>query len=121
MKYEIAICVDTNDADFQTEVSEIDSDQLQMIKPLIQAIKNFQSYEVPHSDHLGAYTWRHDHNYPTQDCLREDLGEIPPQVLYDFPEEVHELFRELCPWPEHGFHTIESITITPAVKKIELL
>ena len=38
MKYEIAITVDTNDADYVTETSTIDSDDLEKIKPLIKAI-----------------------------------------------------------------------------------
>jgi len=31
------------------------------------------------------------------------------------------LFEEFIPYPEHGFHTIESITISPLVKREELL
>ena len=121
MKYEIAIRVDTNDADYVTETSEIDSDDLQKIKPLIEAIKGFQPYKTPHADHLGDYTWKHDHNYPTGECVREDLGQKSGREYYGLSEEVHDLFEDLLPFQEYGFHTIESITITPAVEKTVLL
>ena len=121
MKYEIAIRVDTNDADYMTELNDIDSDQLQIIKPLIEAIKNFQPYSTRHKDSLGDYSWTHTHNYPFGDCLREDLGQKSAREYYGFPEEVHEFFEELCGYPEHGFHTVESITLTPWVEKEELL
>lgn len=112
MKYEIAIRVDTNDADYLTETSEIDSDELQTIRPLIEAI---QQWTQDNRDNWDG------HNYATGECRREDLGEKSPRELYDFPEEVFELFEDFCPCPEHGFHTMESITITPAVEKIKLL
>lgn len=119
MKYEIAIKVDTNDADYVTEISEIDSDELQTIKPLIEAIKGFQPYEWKSPDR--DYTWKHDHNYPTGECIREDLGQKSGREYYGFSEEVHDLFEDLLPFREYGFHTIESITITPAVEKTVLL
>jgi len=110
MKYEIAIRVDTNDADYVTEVNEIDADALEKIEPLIKAIKNFQPHGV------------HHHNYPTLDCVRSDLGELEGREYYvDFSEDVVDIFEDLLPFQEYGFHAIESITITPAVKKVRLL
>ena len=110
MKYEIAIKVDTNDADYYTEVSEIDSDELQLIKPLIEAIRVWTEE--------NRENWN-DHNYSTHEYGHSSQ---PPRERYEFPEEVHEFFEDLCGHPgEHGFHTIESITITPAVQKTVLL
>ena len=66
----------------------------------------------------GSY---HHHNFPTGECLRKDLGEKSPQELYDFDEEVFELFEDFCPYPEYGFHTIERIELYPTPKKTRLL
>ncbi len=63
----------------------------------------------------------HDSNFPTQELLRDDLGEYAPEEIYDFPEEVHELFSEFLPSTEYGFHTIESIYVYPKPKKERLL
>jgi len=112
--FEIIVTVDTNDADYDKTISEISEGDLESIKPLIAAIKAFKSYTVKRSKGMD---WTHHHNYPWGDCLREDLGEKSPKELYGDVE----LFEEFIPYPEHGFHTIESITISPLVKREELL
>jgi len=88
--------------------------------PLIQAIKKFEPYEGKSKN--SDYTSTHRCNYPTQESCREDLGEKTPEEYYsDISPEIHELFREYCPFEEHGFHTVESIHITPLVEKEKLL
>lgn len=106
--FEITVTVDTNDADYITLNSKISGVDLEKIKPLIGVIKNFK-------------TTNYQHNFPTGECLREDLGEKPPNQIYDFPEEIFELFDEILPSFEYGFHTIESIYVTPYVEKTRLL
>jgi len=44
MKKYIVIKADTNDGDYVSEKSEITDYQIEQIKPLIEAIKNFQPY-----------------------------------------------------------------------------
>jgi len=115
-KFEIRITVDTNDADYNTEINTISVKDLNKIKPLIKAIAKFKPYTVE----TKGMSETHHYNYNIN--WREDLGEKSPKELYDFPEEVHELFQEYCPSAgEDGFHTIESITVHPKVKKEKLL
>lgn len=113
--YEITITIDTNDADYRTEVSKISEEELELIKPLIAAIKKFEPYVgvIPNTDR----EWRHGSNYPQGECLREDLGEKSAIEYYGFPEETHDLFEGFCPCDEHGWHTVESIYVCPWVDR----
>lgn len=121
--YEITIVVDMNDADYNTQVSNITGEELEKIKPLIEAIKGFKSYQTETEDEMGNFTWTHHHNYPVGEYSpRTDLGEKHPEEIYSqFNEEIHELFREHCPYGEHGFHTVKRIEVTPLVEKTRLL
>ena len=117
---EITIIVDTNDGDYNTEISKITQKNLTQIMPLIKAIKNFKPYKVK----LDGTDWKHSHNYPYGECLRKDLGEKSPQELYqDINEDIIEFFEEefLPIYSEYGFHTISSIEICPFVEKTKLL
>jgi hypothetical protein len=115
--YEISVKVDTNDADFVTLNSKISEEELEIIKPLISAIKNFKPYTTSTSA-LGT----HRNNYPYGDCCRQDLGEKTPQEIYNFEEKVFEMFEDFCPHGgDFGFRTVESIFITPYVEKTRLL
>ena len=117
-EYEIVIKVDTNDADYITEISKISEEDINKIRPLIKAIKNFKPYSSKLND---GSSWKHSHNYPFGECLREDLGEKEPREIYDFDEEIFDIFEGCLPYPEYGFHTIKSITVCPLVKKEKLL
>ena len=116
---EITIIVDTNDEDYNVSVKEITQKDLTKITPLINAIKNFKPYEIDAKD----IHWKHSHNYPYGECLREDLGEKSPQELYpDIDEKIFELFEEeFLPYPEYEFHTIKSVDVCPSVKKKKFL
>lgn len=125
MDYTLFITVDTNDADYLTSVNKISEEDLEKIKPLIEAIKNFKpySYSVNKNSFLHqGYVYKHEHNYPTYECLREDLGEKSPQKLYSqFSEEIHEMFSDLCPQSDNGFHSVVNVSISPWVEKTRLL
>ena len=112
-KYEITIIVDTNDADFATAVNEISNKELEKLRFLFDAIKKFKPYK--NKGH------QHHYNFPVGECLREDLGEKPPQELYDIDDDLFELFSEYCPFNEYGFHTIESVEICPLRMKEKLV
>ena len=119
--FEITITADTNDADYVTKVSKISSDNLEKIKPLIEAIKKFKPYNTEIRDGLK---WTHDHNFPfgTGEYIpRADLGERFPRQIYNFPEAIFDIFEDLLPFGEYGIHTIESIEVTPFIKKVKLL
>ena len=115
--FELTIVADTNDADYITEIQKITQEELEFIKPIVKKIKKFKPYTTPCS--YGTRT--HHHNWANGDCLREDLGEKSPQELYDLTDEEYEAFSEYLPSSEYGFHTIESIEVTPYVKKEKLL
>jgi hypothetical protein len=118
-QFEITITVDTNDGDYITAVNQISEKDLETIKPLIAAIKKFKPYTTRSSK--GSYDHSHDSNFPYGDCCREDLGEKTVYELYDFPEEVFEIFQDFLPGSEYGFHTIDSVEVTPFLKKTKLL
>ena len=122
MKYEMIIQADTNDADYVTSITTVTEKQLDKIKFIANKIKKFKPYEVSFENtNYGTMTWTHSHNWPNGDCLRSDLGEKHPMDLYDLDEKTYEWFEEYLPFGEYGIHTIDSITITPYVKKQELL
>ena len=114
MNYEITIVVDTNDGDYNTSINCISEENLEKIRPLITAIKNFKPYK-----NKGR---THNHNFPYGEMCREDLGEESFEEIYsEFSEEMW-IFEDLIPYGgEWGFHTITSIEYGPYVKKIKLL
>lgn len=116
----IIITVDANDADYNTKVSKISKKDLDKIKPLIAAIKKFKPYKTCSENKLKR---THCHNYPYGDFSpRSSLGEKSATALYpEFDEDIHEMFTSLCPFGEHGWHTIESIYIAPYTKGKKLL
>ena len=121
IKLELTVTVDTNDADYLVKVSQITQDELNKILPLINAIKKFKPYTTKTT---GNYKldWSHTHNYHIGEHVRDDLGEKSVAELYpQFSEAIHELFQEFCPYGENGFHTVESITVSPFIKKTKLL
>ena len=103
MIWEIVITVDENDADYMTEISTVTDEELEYIKPLIEEIA--KQPEKSHNYPMGEYTHGPDgfEKYP------------------QFNEDIHQAFLELCPYGEHGFHTVKSIQIQPYQEKITLL
>ena len=123
MEYEIIVTVDENDADGQTAINKISKEKLDLIRPLIAAIKKFQPYEAewcPKKFPGDLKTWTA--NYPTGECLREDMGEKSIYKIYPaFSKDIFELFEEFCPYCDYGFHTILSVSIYPISEKEVLL
>ena len=100
----LLIKADTNDADYIYSKEEITPEEVDQIRPMVEAIKNFK----PYTTNIDGHNWTHDHNFPIDDCLREDLGEISAEELYkNIPG--FEIFSDLIPHTEYGIHTIESI------------
>ena len=112
-KKQIVITVDTNDADYNTSINVITDEDLKKLMPLIKAIKTFQPYQ-------GKYGLNH-HNYPNGEyAYRPDLGVKTPRELYpSVNEEAFQIFEDLAPYGEYGYHSIESIElITGTTKKL---
>lgn len=105
--YKIIIKADTNDADYITFIKDIDEETLELIKPVVEAIKNFKSYKT---EARNGTVWNNINNYPKEECLRDDLGEKSAKELYGHLEEFEE-FDDLTPYGEYGIHTIESVLV----------
>lgn len=112
-KTEITIRVDTNDGDYNEVTNPISKEDLNKLKPLFKAIKQFKPYKAKGHGHA--------HNFPMGEILREDLGEKSPAEIYNVDEELIELLEEYLPHCDYGFHTIERVEIFPQPKKERLL
>ena len=91
MKKYIIIKADTNDADYVINKKEITDEQIELIKPMIEAIKNCKE----------------NYNYETGEMIDDTEG--AEEIYKDVPE--FDLFDIFVPHGEHGIHTIESIEI----------
>lgn len=118
----IIIKADTNNADYVQSKNLITNEELELIKPLITEIKNFKSYQG--KEYFPGKFWNHNNNYPTNNCIREDLGQLSAQEYYKskgISDEIFEIFDELRPYGEYGIHTIESIEILEVINEEKLL
>lgn len=115
MKKYILIEADTNDGDYIMEKNEITDETLELIMPVIQAIKDFKPYIGTRLDYKSL----HGNNFPTNDCCREDLGEKSAKELYGHLEG-YDYFREMCPSSEYGIHTISDVTVLVVTEEIKL-
>lgn len=107
MKY-IVIKADMNDADYVTKMSIISDMQIEKIKPLVEAIKNFK----PSSEH--------DYNWPTGEISYKDDN---IEVIYGnkIDSDLIHSFNEFVPEgdPNYpGIHTIESIKIMELIEEL---
>lgn len=110
----IYIKADYNDANYTSKLSEITDEEINLIKPVIEAIKNFKPYQ---GLSRGGNTWTHTKNYPTQECHREGLGEKSAEELYGHLKNF-DLFEEFVPSSEHGIHSIEEIKIVLTLEEL---
>lgn len=121
-KLYLNITADTNDADYVSNMTEITADKLAELMPLIKAIKNFKTYKTKSKD--GSYERSHSHNWPTGDCLRQDLGEKSPEEYYGeqgiSEDLIMELSENFLPHGEYGIHTIKSIEVLHIAKREKL-
>ena len=86
-------------------MDKISAEDLEIIRPVIEAIKT-----------------KKDYNWPTSEYCRE---EEDPHTLYVdsglITEEQYEIFDEFVPHGEFGIHTIASITLFEVVGVKDLL
>ena len=78
MKKKIIIIADCNDGDYITSIQDITEKELNIIQPIIDAIKAFK----PYTGKSETSEWTHGNNYPSGNCYREDLGEKSAEDLY---------------------------------------
>ena len=100
MKY-IIIEADTNNGDYVTECSLINDNEIELLKPIVEAIKNIDN-----------------DNWETGECCCEH----DPYGLYVetkiLTEEQVDWFQQFVPYGEYGIHTIESILIMEFIEKL---
>lgn len=105
MKKYLEITADPNDADYVTERTVVTDEQLEAIKPVIEAIKNCKA----------------DHNWETG----EMKADCTPQKLYVdigiLSKDQIKLFDNFLPYSEYGIHTIESVKLLVVQEEIDLL
>lgn len=111
MKKKILIIIaDTNDGDYVTSNNEITDLELQVIKPVIDAIKSFKPYQ---GEWMPGQFTTHEHNFPFGDGMyvpRKDMGEKSSRDLYGHLGGYRD-FERLCPYGDNGIHSIDSIKI----------
>ena len=98
MKKYISIKADINDGDYVTEITEITDEQIELIKPVIEAIKN-----APKDKH----DW--GHNYETGELV----DNADAKKLYGHLEGF-DTFDRFVPFGDDnypGVHSIEEIKI----------
>ena len=120
-KWNIHIVADINDADYIENLSIIDQVELDKIKPVIEAIRDFKPYTYTDTSDKFKLTWDHRHNWPEDP--REDLGEKSIYELYGIDDDLWNLFNDFIPSNCYdNIHTIVSIEVWPeTTEKIKLL
>lgn len=113
----LLIEVDTNDGDYETTEIAITEKQIERLRPVIEAIKNFKRYKTKTG--YGS-SWEYNHNYPIGECCRKDLGEKSAEELYGHIKGFEE-FNEMIPCGEYGIHTITRCEIREVVLKEKLI
>lgn len=108
MTLKLTVTVDTNDADYNTRITNITEERLVELLPVFEAIANFKPYRG------DSVRWSspHTNNWPIgEDLPREDLGEKFVAEIYAgiLTEAQIQMFQEYC--PSGGFHTIHSIAV----------
>lgn len=105
----LTITADKNEGDYVTSSNWISDDELEAIRPLIRAIKNFKPYQSS-ADNEKIFT----HNFPLYNTVAHHLGELSAQEFYvlcgKIAQEQMDVFMEFVP-DEDGIHSITSITI----------
>lgn len=118
-KWRLDIEADTNDGDYIKSTNYIDDEILALIRPIVEAIKNFQPYQVQQT--WGPITHSHNFPYGHEYYPRTDMGEKTVDELYGhLGEEALEAFKNLVPCGD-DIHTIESVTVMPIPKDVEVL
>lgn len=98
--FELVITADTNDADYVTAISTVTQADIDMMLPIIAAIKA---------------------KGPRHNWAKGEIGDYH-SMYPDMDEELLDWFDEsFVPYGEYGIHTIKTIEYYPLPEKIRLL
>lgn len=94
MKIMLYIKADTNDGDYVTTFEEVTKEQIEELRPIVNAIKNCKS----------------SHNWGSGEFCSDEES---PENIYKgiLTEDQIELMEEYVPCGEHGVHTIDVIKL----------
>ena len=106
MKKVVIIEADTNDADYTSQETIINSEQEALIRRVVGVIL----------EHFPSGKW--GHNWPTGEYENTTPDELYCGVLS--MNDIEE-FDEYVPYGEYGVHTIKSVRIVVIAKEEELL
>ncbi len=127
MQYQLEVEGDMNDADYTTSISIVDESDLPHIRAVAKAIKEFKPYQTTYLNYANQPRKNtHDHNWPTGEFIRTDLGEKVPQEIYVdsglVTQEAFDVFDSLLNLSgQYGIHSIDSITLKVITRTEELL
>ena len=117
----VIISVDINDGDIESHTIEVSNEQAMVLGRVAKALKEFEPYCIDKNGY--ARTFRH--NFPTGECLRTDLGELPPEEIYLETDKISPedflMFMDMLPYTEFGFHTVTEIRILAVIGEIKLI
>lgn len=118
MKKYIIIKADVNDGDYISSKHEITDENLEIVKPIIQAINEFNEDK---SIKYQKYNW-----WTMDDHSRGSSPEqyLSPEERYKdkVSQEAFDYFNELLPYMDNeNIHTIESIELLEVSKQERLL
>ena len=115
------ISVDINDGDIVSHTIEVTEEQAMILGRVAKALKDFKPYEVQ----THGFTKKYEHNFPTGECLRTDMGELPPEEYYLETDKISpddfQAFLHLLPYTKLGFHTVTEIRILAVIGEIKLI
>ena len=115
------ISVDINDGDIESHTIEVSNEQAMVLGRVAKALKEFEPYEVE----THGFTKKYEHNFPTGECLRTDMGELPPEEIYLETDKISPedflMFMDMLPYTEFGFHTVTEIRILAVIGEIKLI
>jgi|SRR6478609_2868253 len=101
MKIFVNITVDTNDADYVSRMEEVSKETLQFINKVLKII----------GEHNNSWN-----------CSEYARSNERPEVMYEdvLTGQEIENFSYLCPYGEHGFHSVESVEVFYVEKTFKL-
>jgi len=109
MKYMIEVTVDGDDGDV-SQSSEITSDALSLIRPLLEKMKEFKEYQVEGRCFNCCY--------PSETQADFARGEKTNKQLYpDISEEAFEILDRCIPYLEYGYGLFLSVKIRQVVEE----
>lgn len=118
--YRITVKIDTNDADYNEKSGDIDAEELkELLNFYLQEREEQRKARFNPFAHSREFrTGIRFENYSSRERERDESGKIKICEGRYIEEKYFYLMLDYCPYNEWGFHTIESIEISPWVERL---